>query len=126
MISYGPLWETMKARSITTYALINKHGFSPYTITNLKRNKSITMNTLEALCKVLDCTADNVVEFTDEEGQGVAGEKADACQELCRRAEMWQELLEALDSCSEDEMRMLMGVANAFKSALDKYSKERK
>lgn len=51
VISYAPLWETMKKRGVTTYALINKHGVSPYTITMLKRNQSITMNTLEKLCK---------------------------------------------------------------------------
>ncbi|MDE5779006.1 MAG: helix-turn-helix transcriptional regulator [Lachnospiraceae bacterium] len=66
MISYEPLWQTMKERKVTTYALIYKHNFSPYTITNLKRNKSITMNTLEKLCKVLNCTADSVVQFTDD------------------------------------------------------------
>lgn len=66
MISYEPLWRTMKERNVTTYALINKHNFSPYTITNLKRNKSITMNTLEKLCRILHCTADSVVEFLDE------------------------------------------------------------
>lgn len=63
MISYEPLWETMKLKGITTYSLIYKHGFSPYTITNLKRNKSITMNTLEKLCTILECTPDKVVEF---------------------------------------------------------------
>ncbi len=67
MISYDPLWETMKAKNVTTYTLIYKMGFSPYTINNLKHNKSITMNTLERLCKVLDCTADDVVEFLDDE-----------------------------------------------------------
>lgn len=66
MISYEPLWKTMKERKVTTYALIYKHNFSPYTITNLKRNKSITMNTLEKLCKILNCTADNVVQFIDD------------------------------------------------------------
>lgn len=66
MISYEPLWKTMRERGITTYSLIYKHNFSPYTITNLKRNKSITMNTLEKLCKILNCTADNVVEFIDD------------------------------------------------------------
>ena len=63
MISYEPLWETMRLKGITTYSLIYKHGFSPYTITNLKRNKSITMNTLEKLCTILECTPDKVVEF---------------------------------------------------------------
>ena len=63
VISYAPLWETMKKRGVTTYALINKHGVSPYTITMLKRNQSITMNTLEKLCNILNCTADDIVRF---------------------------------------------------------------
>lgn len=66
MISYEPLWQTMKEQKVTTYALIYKHNFSPYTITNLKRNKSITMNTLEKLCNILNCTADSVVKFIDD------------------------------------------------------------
>ncbi len=67
MISYEPLWETMKKQNVTTYTLINKHNFSPYTITNLKRNKSITMHTLERLCKILNCQAESVVYFTDDD-----------------------------------------------------------
>ena len=66
MISYEPLWKTMKDRGITTYTLIYKKGFSAYTITNLKRNKSITRNTLEKLCDVLECTPNDIIEFTKE------------------------------------------------------------
>ena len=66
MISYEPLWKTMKDRGVTTYTLIYKLGFSAYTITNLRRNKSITMNTLEKLCTVLNCTPNEVVKFTEE------------------------------------------------------------
>jgi DNA-binding Xre family transcriptional regulator len=66
MIKYDRLWETMKDRGITTYTLIYKKGFSAYTITNLKRNKSITMNTLEKLCDVLECTPNDIIEFTKE------------------------------------------------------------
>ena len=67
VISYKPLWETMRKKSVTTYALIYKHNFSPYTITSLKRNKSITMNTLEKLCKVLDCKPNDIIEFLEDE-----------------------------------------------------------
>ena len=56
----------MKEKGITTYTLIYKNGFSAYTITNLKRNKSITMNTLEKLCAVLDCTPNDIVAFTED------------------------------------------------------------
>lgn len=66
MISYGPLWQTMKEKGVTTYTLIYKHGFSAYTITNLRRNKSITINTLEKLCAVLKCTPNDIVEFCEE------------------------------------------------------------
>ncbi|XCP85823.1 helix-turn-helix transcriptional regulator [Roseburia hominis] len=67
MISYAPLWDTMQKKGITTYTLIYKKGFSPYTITMLKRNQSITMNTLEKLCAVLDCTPNDVVTFTEDD-----------------------------------------------------------
>ena len=66
MISYQPLWQTMKNRGVTTYTLIYKHGFSAYTITNLRRGKSITMNTLEKLCAVLQCKPNDIVEFTED------------------------------------------------------------
>lgn len=66
MISYEPLWRTMKERGITTYTLIYKCGISAYTVTNLRRNKSITMNTLEKLCKILNCTPNEIIEFIDD------------------------------------------------------------
>ena len=66
MISYEPLWKTMKDRGITTYTLIYKNGISAYTITNLKRNKSITMNTLEKLCSILNCAPNDIVTFTKD------------------------------------------------------------
>ena len=66
MISYEPLWKTMKDRNVTTYTLIYKLGFSPNTINNLKHNKSITIYTLEKLCSALQCTPNDVLEFTEE------------------------------------------------------------
>ncbi len=63
MISYEPLWETMRARNITTYTLINRYNVNPRTINNLKHNKSITMDTLEKLCTILECNPNDVVRF---------------------------------------------------------------
>ena len=63
MISYEPLWQTMEQKHITTYALINKYGITPRTIHNLKHNKSITLDTLEKLCSILECQAEGIVSF---------------------------------------------------------------
>ncbi len=66
MISYKPLWATMKQKKISTYHLINKCGFSPRTINNLKHNKSITLYTMEKLCEILECKPNDIVEFVKE------------------------------------------------------------
>ena len=66
MISYEPLWETMDKKGISTYTLINQHGINPRTINNLKPSKSITMHTLERLCKILNCTPNEIVRFEEK------------------------------------------------------------
>ncbi len=66
MISYKPLWETMKIRKIITYILINKYNINPRTINNLKHNNSITIYTMEQLCKILNCTPNDIVEFKED------------------------------------------------------------
>lgn len=66
MVSYRPLWEKMKQENITTYALINSWGINPRTINNLKHNKGITVDTLERLCKILNCTPNDIIAFVDE------------------------------------------------------------
>ncbi len=63
MISYAPLWETMQKRGATTYTLKVKGGVSSSTIRRLKAGESVSTNTLEALCKILDCTLQDVVEY---------------------------------------------------------------
>lgn len=66
LISYAPLWETMKKQGETTYSLINKHGINPRTINNLKHGKSITLYTLERLCTILRCQAEEIVLFVPD------------------------------------------------------------
>lgn len=67
MISYAPLWETMKKRGATTYTLEAKGNISSSTIRRLKAGESVSTNTLEALCKILNCTLADIVEYLPEE-----------------------------------------------------------
>lgn len=63
MISYYNLWETMKAKNISQYRLINYYGISNAQIHRLKMNESVTMATLARLCQILDCKIENVVSY---------------------------------------------------------------
>lgn len=56
----------MEKRGETTYTLINRHGINARTVNNLKHNKSITMYTLERLCQILQCQAEDIVLFVPE------------------------------------------------------------
>lgn len=62
MISYNPLWKTLKRKKLTTYKLIQQ-GIDKRTIQNLKDNKNITMLTAERLCNILHCDIFDIVEF---------------------------------------------------------------
>ena len=63
MISYAPLWETLKNRNESTYTLIHKHGINPRTINRLKHDKGINTDTIEKICKILECTPNDIMQF---------------------------------------------------------------
>ena len=63
MISYENLWLTMARKGVTQYALIKKHGVSPAQITRLKRNESVSTNTIDMFCRILNCDVDDVRQF---------------------------------------------------------------
>ncbi len=62
MIDYGPLWETMKRRQVTQYQLLQK-GIDNKTLDSLKKNKNITVLTLEKLCRIIGCTPNDIIAF---------------------------------------------------------------
>lgn len=62
MITFAPLWKTMKRKKVTQYQLL-KNGFDNKTLDTLKKNHNITLFTLEKLCALLNCTPNDVVQF---------------------------------------------------------------
>lgn len=63
MITFEPLWETLKRKNISQYVLIKEYGVSTGTLDALRKNRSITMNTLNDLCNLLDCDISDVIRF---------------------------------------------------------------
>lgn len=62
IISYEPLWNTLKEKEITQYHLL-KCGIDNKTLDNLKKSKNITLLTVEKLCNIIGCTPNDIVEF---------------------------------------------------------------
>lgn len=63
MITYEPLWKTMKEKQVSQYRLITKYGFSTGQINRLKKNKYVSTHTIGVLCTILKCSVEDVMEF---------------------------------------------------------------
>lgn len=61
MISYQPLFATMKEKNITEYNLIYKQGMSANTVHRIKKGLPITTETLDTLCYILDCEVEDII-----------------------------------------------------------------
>ena len=66
MMSYEPLFKTMKQTGITSYQL-QKMGFNRATYYSIKSGKSVSTNTIALLCKLLKCRVEEIIEYIDEE-----------------------------------------------------------
>ena len=66
MISYAPLWETMKRCGATTYTLQYKGNISSSTIRRLMAGESVSTNTLDALCQILHCDLADIIQYLPE------------------------------------------------------------
>lgn len=69
VISYAPLWQTMKRKGITTYALIKNYSFSRGTLDSLKQNRNVSTATLNDLCTILSCRIEDVLVYIPDETQ---------------------------------------------------------
>jgi DNA-binding Xre family transcriptional regulator len=63
MITYAPLFATMKEKKISTYRLINYYNMSRGLIDRLKHDRPITTTTIETLCDILECNVEDVLKY---------------------------------------------------------------
>ncbi len=67
MIVFEKLWQTMKEKNVSQYALIHKHNFSTGQLDRLRKNENINSYTLNTLCKILDCKLEDIAEYVPDE-----------------------------------------------------------
>lgn len=64
--SYKKLWKLLIDKDLKKKDLIERAEISSYTIKKLNRGDNVTVHILEKICKALDCTPDDIVEFIDK------------------------------------------------------------
>lgn len=63
--TFAELLQEGAIKGVTQYQLI-KNGIDNKTLDTLKKNKNITLLTLQKLCRILGCTPNDVVQFTED------------------------------------------------------------
>jgi DNA-binding Xre family transcriptional regulator len=65
-VSYKKLFHLMIEKDITAPQLQKQAGFSGNILTRLRRNSYVSLESIETICKVLDCKVDDILDFVQE------------------------------------------------------------
>lgn len=68
-VSYKKLFHMLIEKDMTTAQLQQKAGFSANIITRMKRNGYLSLETIENICRVMDCGVDDILEFVPCNGE---------------------------------------------------------
>lgn len=66
----------MAKRHMSSGELSERLGITPANLSILKNNKgkAVRFSTLDALCKILDCRVEDILEYIPEDAYGTTGE----------------------------------------------------
>ena len=67
MISYAPFWKTLRDKGISQYTLTNEFDVSKSLLQRLRNNESVTLQTVQNLCNILQCDMNGIVLITIDE-----------------------------------------------------------
>ncbi len=67
MISYDPLWKTLKEKNISQYKLIKDYGIDTAQLHRLRNNMVVKTTILNTLCRILDCPIEEVAQYIPDE-----------------------------------------------------------
>ena len=68
-VRYKKLFHLLIDRGITSAQLQKMAGYSANITTRLKNDTYVSLESIEKICKTLDCGVDDILEFTSEKPQ---------------------------------------------------------
>lgn len=65
-VSYKKLWKLLIDMDMKNKDLEEAAGISNYVISKMKRGENITVDTVGKICRALECTPNDIMEFIPE------------------------------------------------------------
>ena len=70
-IKFDKLFSLMKKRGLSTYRIRQENIISQSALTSLNNDKGVTTNTINKLCKILNCQPGDIMEYVDEDDTNI-------------------------------------------------------
>ena len=70
--SYNKLWKLMIDKNMNKTALRREAGITSNAMAKMGKNQPVSVEVLAKICRVLDCTVDDILEFSVEEDESVS------------------------------------------------------
>ncbi len=64
-VSYNKLWKLMIDQDLNKTQLKDKAQISTNAVAKLGKNEAVSMETLEKICRTLNCDVGDIMEFVD-------------------------------------------------------------
>ena len=65
-VSYDKLWKLSIDKSLNKTQLRDSSGITSATLARLSKNKGVSLEALERICRALECEIGDIVKFTEE------------------------------------------------------------
>lgn len=65
-MKYDKLFDLMKEKGLTSYKIRKENIISQGALTSLRAGKSVTLETVEKLCKALNCQPGDILEYVED------------------------------------------------------------
>lgn len=68
-VGYKKLFHMLIDKNMTTAELQKEAGYSANISTRMRRNEYVSLDSIEKICRVLNCKVDDIVEFVPDESK---------------------------------------------------------
>lgn len=68
-VTYKRLWKLLIDKDMKKKDLTEMANISSYTINKLNRGDNVNIDTLERICRTLECTFDDIVEMVPDKNE---------------------------------------------------------
>ena len=65
-VNYNKLWRLLTDKNMKKIEMQYKTGISGNILARMGKNEYVSMQTVEKICRELNCTLDEMMEFTDD------------------------------------------------------------